>query len=413
MFGRILDATARREHGRILAGLIRACGNFDLAEEALQDAYLKAATHWQAAGIPDHPGAWLTTVARHRLVDLIRRDARTVEDSDAIIDALEAPASDAQEDSRVADDQLRLIFTCCHPAIAPSAATALALRTLCGLTTREIARAFVEPETTTAQKLVRAKRKIGLAKIPYVIPPPSELPERLGSVLAVIYLVFNEGYAATESATLVRAELCNEAIRLARLLVSLLPDKAECHGLLALMLLHDSRRLARVSADGELIPLEEQSRSQWDRTAISEGLRHLDLALLQRQAGPYQLQAAIAALHAQAETAAATDWNQIAFLYLALLRHLPTPVVELNAAVAMAMSGDFEKGLHWIAQIEARGDLKDYYLLPAARADLLRRAGLAGAADAYRAALALVKNDSERRYLLRRLNTVTGTASVA
>ncbi len=411
ILGHLLEATARREHGRILAGLIRACGNFDLAEEALQDAYVKAHEQWERDGVPDNAAAWLTTVARRRLIDLLRRDARLAHDSESILEQLEAePAPEAAEGEAQAgweDDRLRLIFTCCHPALAPSASTALALRTLCGLSTKEIARAFVEPEATTAQKLVRAKRKIAQAGIPYQVPAPADLPERLAAVFAVVYLVFNEGYTATASPALLRADLCAEAIRLGRLLALLLPNHAECLGLLALMLLHDARRSARTGADGELIALDEQDRSLWDRKQIDEALQLLDSAVLMRQPGPYQLQAAIASLHAQAACAADTDWMQISHLYFALLRHTPTPIVELNAAVALAMADSLSAGLAWMDRLAARGDLDGYYLLPAARADLLRRDGrLAEAAIAYEAALTLVRNDSERAYLVRRLREV-------
>jgi RNA polymerase sigma-70 factor (ECF subfamily) len=410
IFGRVLDATVRREHGRILAGLIRTAGDFDLAEEALQDAYLKAADVWARDGIPDTPAAWLSTVAKRRLIDLLRHHGRSriADDGEAILEATAAPEPAETSAELLDDDQLRLIFTCCHPALAPSASIALALRTICGLTTREIARAFVEPEATTAQKLVRAKRKIAEARIPYEIPSPDALPERLAAVFAVIYLLFNEGYAATESDALVRQELCTEAIRLGRLVSTLLPDHAECDGLLALMLLHDARRATRVGTNGVLVPLEEQDRTRWNQAAIQEGLAALDRALLRRQPGPYQMQAAIAALHAQAPTAADTDWRQISHLYFALLRHMPTPVVELNAAVALAMTGGYDQGLEWIDKIAARGDLAEYHLLHAARADLLRRKGdFAAAARAYEEALGLVKNAGEREYLQRRLAAVT------
>ncbi len=409
ILGRILDATARREHGRILAGLIRACGNFDLAEEALQDAYLKAAEHWGQSGIPNNPAAWLATVARHRLIDLLRRDGRTAEDSEAILDSLSSVDETNADATFTDDDQLRLIFTCCHPAIAPSAATALALRTICGLSTREIARAFVELETTTAQRLVRAKRKIADARIAYAVPDADLLPARLASVFAVIYLVFNEGYASTAHDSLVRAELCLEAIRLGRLVKQLMPHSSEAHGLVALMLLHDARRPARLSADGQPVLLEAQDRTRWNRDAIDAGLRYLDEALAMRRPGPYQLQAAIAALHARATTAKATDWRQISHLYLALLQHLPTPVVELNTAVAIAMAGDLDEGLKWIDRIAARGDLTDYHLLHAARADLLRRSGrLDEAIGAYNAALALTANMGERQFLMSRIQSAGG-----
>jgi RNA polymerase sigma-70 factor (ECF subfamily) len=415
VLGRILDATARREHGRILAGLIRVCGDFDLAEEALQDAYLKAASIWPTTGIPDSPAAWLSTVAKRRLIDLLRHHGRSrvAGDSDEILETMAAPEPAETSVEFLDDDQLRLIFTCCHPALAPSASIALALRTICGLTTREIARAFVEPEATTAQKLVRAKRKIADAKIPYEIPAPDALPERLAAVFAVIYLLFNEGYASTESGGLLRRELCTEAIRLAKLVGKLLPgssESAESEGLTALMLLHDARREARIGDDGELIPLEEQDRSRWDAAAIQEGVAVLDRAVARRASGPYQLQAAIAALHVQAPTAAETDWTQITHLYFALLRLQPTPVIELNAAVALAMAGGIDEGIRWMEQIERRGDLTEYHLLYAARADLNRRNHneIAAAAD-YTRALELVRHAGERGYLQRRLQALRGS----
>jgi RNA polymerase sigma-70 factor, ECF subfamily len=406
----------RREGGKILAGLIRYFNDFDRAEEALQDAYAQALARWRHHGLPDNPAAWLTTVARHRALDAVRRDLKTAINSNDVLDAL--PAEETYNDenaaitqSGVADDQLRLIFTCCHPALAPSAQAALALRTLCGLSTREIARAFVEAETTTAQKIVRAKRKISDAKIPYEIPAAAALPERLGVVLAVIYLVFNEGYSATADDALIRRELCTEAIRLGDLVVELMPTQAEALGLLALMRLHDSRRDARTETNGTLVPLEEQDRARWDHDTIEEATKLLDRAILIRQPGPYQIQAAIAALHATVHTSSETDWTQISFLYGALLRHMPTPVVELNAAVAFAMSAGVQQGLEWIDRIDARGALNNYHLLHAARADLLRRADrLIESADAYRKAIALATNTAEIGYLTRRLNEVSGKA---
>ncbi len=406
MLAAALDALHRREGGRILAGLIRHLGDFDRAEESLQDAYAIALTAWHHKGIPNNPAAWITTVAKHRAIDDLRRDAKALADSADILANLPTPERAHIEEME--DDQLRLIFTCCHPAIAPSAQVALALRTLCGLTTREIARAFVEPEATTAQKIVRAKRKISDAKIPYEIPTAGALPERLCVVLAVIYLVFNEGYSATSDDALIRRELCREAIRLGELIAELMPDQAEALGLLALMHLHDARRDARVNAKGALIPLEEQDRTTWNSVAIDSATKLLDRAILLRQPGPYQIQAAIAALHATARIASETDWMQISFLYGALLRHTPTLVVELNAAVALAMAANMQEGLSWIDRIAARGALEDYHLLHAARADLLRRAHrFAEAADAYRKAMALTTNKAEADYLERRLAEVS------
>lgn len=408
MLTRAIDALHRLEGGRILAGLIRRLGSFDLAEEALQDAYAKALASWPRDGLPNNPAAWLTTVAKRRGLDLLRRDRRIDANSEAILADLHAdtPALDV-DNSTVADDQLRLIFTCCHPALAQSAQAALALRTLCQLSTREIARAFVEPETTTAQKLVRAKRKIAEAKIPYEVPRREDLPDRLAAVLAVVYLVFNEGYAATDHEHLMRADLCSEAIRLGRLLAQLMPDQPEVPGLLALMLFHDARRASRTDGSGMLIPLEEQVRADWNHTQIGEATRVLDSAMLLRLPGAYQIQAAIAALHANAPDATGTDWTQISALYGALLRHIPTPVVELNAAVALAMATTPDAGLAWIDRIVTGGALDGYYLLHAARADLLRRAERwDDSLAAYHAALELTQNQSERRYLMQRRDQV-------
>ena len=410
IFARAIAEIQRRDGGRILAGLIRRLGSFELAEDALQNAYAKALECWPRDGAPDNPAAWLTAVAQRSGLDALRRDVRTQVDSERLLAAMAAPiAYEADADaSGVADDQLRLIFTCCHPALAQSAQVALALHTLCRLTTTEIARAFVEPEATTAQKLVRAKRKIAEARIAYEVPAADALPERLTTVLAVIYFVFNEGYSATERSDLLRPDLCTEAIRLARLLATLMPDQAEAPGLLALLLFQDSRRRARTATDGVLIPLEEQDRSCWDRRFIVEATALLDSAMLRRQPGPYQIQAAIAALHANATSAAVTDWRQISALYGALLRHMATPVVELNAAVALAMATSLDAGLAWIDQIAASGALDDYYLLHAARADLLRRAGRGvESCAAYDRALALVKNTAEREYLLRRRREIS------
>ncbi len=410
MFAHAIAEIHRRDGGRILAGLIRRLASFELAEEALQNAYAKALEHWPRDGVPDNPAAWLTTVAQRSGLDTLRRNGRIQVESESVLAAMSAPIDDVAEEnpSGVTDDQLRLIFTCCHPALAQSAQVALALHTLCRLTTTEIARAFVEPEATTAQKLVRAKRKIAEAGIAYEVPAADALPERVTTVLAVIYFVFNEGYSATNRGDLLRADLCAEAIRLARLLAMLMPEQAEVLGLLALLLFQDSRRHARAGADGVLIPLEEQDRNRWDRAYIVEATGLLDAAMPKRKPGPYQIQAAIAALHANAPTAAETDWRQISALYGALLRHMATPVVELNAAVALAMATTLDDGLAWIDQIAAAGALDDYHLLHAARADLLRRAGRwAASRAAYERALALVKNTAEQEYLLRRLREIS------
>jgi RNA polymerase sigma-70 factor (ECF subfamily) len=410
MLGRIVEELARREGPRILAGLIgRLGGDFDLAEEAMQDAFERALATWPASGIPERPGAWITAVARRCAIDRLRRSRRQIDDPDPVLEQLAAQEPEPADDGGLPDDRLRLLFTCCHPALAAPAQMALALRTLCGLSTREIARAFLEPEATTAQRLVRAKKKISEARIPYLVPPPEALPERLAAVLAIVYLVFNEGYARTEGDSLLRTDLCAEAIRLARLVAALMPQEAEARGMLALLLLHDARREARVDADGMLVPLEEQDRARWDRAKIDEGLAVLDGAIALRDRGPYQLQAAIAALHAKAARSSATDWPQISALYGALYRMAPTPVVALNAAAAMAMVAGPQVGLEWIAQIESNEPLSDYHLLHAARADLLRRAGRAAEAGVhYRRAIELARNTAERRYLERRLEEVAG-----
>jgi RNA polymerase sigma-70 factor (ECF subfamily) len=394
-----LGALYRREYGRILASLIRVVRDFDLAEDALQEAFAAALAQWPGQGPPQNPVAWLITTARHKAIDQLRRRA-LAEGKLSDLAVLVVP----EEDTPVPRDTLRLIFTCCHPALAPEAQVALTLRTICGLSTEEIARAFLVPTPTLAQRLVRAKAKIKGAHIPYEVPGDDELAERLDSVLAVVYLVFNEGYAASFGAELVRAELCAEAIWLGRLLVELLPAESEPKGLLALMLLHDARRATRTDGEGGIVLLEEQDRSRWDRMTIAAGSALVEQALRGRPPGKYAVQAAIAALHAQAPTARDTDWPQIAALYGVLVGLYPSPVVELNRAVAIAMADGIDHGLALLDTIH----LPAYHLLPAARADLLRRLGRhADAAAAYRQALALVTNAAERQFLERRLGEVT------
>jgi RNA polymerase sigma-70 factor (ECF subfamily) len=430
----IAETVFRQESGRIVASLIRLSGSFDLAEEAMQDAFASALAIWPTRGVPDKPGAWITAVAHRKLIDYARRNTTRTEKQDALEYEIRSTMHDHRhnrdshnrEDENISademsviypdvtypdvnypDDRLRLIFTCCHPALNREAQVALTLRSLGGLTTPEIARAFLVAESTLAQRLVRAKQKIRDANIPYEIPAASVLRERLESVQAVIYLIFNEGYSATIGDRLVRADLCAEAIRLGRVLQELVPKEPENLGLLALMLLHDSRRHARVNSNGELITLEEQNRSLWNREQIDEGIRLIEEALRLHSPGPYQLQAAIAALHGEASTPAQTDWRQIAALYGELERMSPTPVIALNRAAAVAMSEGLSQGLAMIDDLGS-SELDGYYLFHAARADILRRMGnFAQARDAYQRALALATNQVERNYLSRRLHEVS------
>ncbi|HLM25292.1 MAG TPA: RNA polymerase sigma factor [Pyrinomonadaceae bacterium] len=402
-----LEQVFHEEYGRIIATLIRISGSFDLAEEALQEAFTSAASKWEHEGTPQNPGAWLTTVAHRKLLDAVRRD-RTRTDKQA---ELEYEANRLQpfvepevieQPLEYPDDRLRLIFTCCHPSLTREAQVALTLRTLGGLTTTEIAHAFLLPEATLAQRLVRAKQKIKLAGIPYEVPSLEIIGERLSAVRAVIYLIFNEGYAASAGQSLIRNELCAEAIRLGSMLCELLPDEPENMGLLALMLLQDSRREARVNDRGELVTLEEQDRSRWDAEEIEEGVRLVQAALSLRRVGSYQLQAAIAAIHAEAKTADETDWRQIVALYEELLRITSSPVVALNHAAAVAMSEGFERGLSFIESVG--GKLENYYLFHASRADLLRRLHrFDEARAAYTRALSLTTNHVEQNYIRRRL----------
>ena len=404
----------RSEWGRVVAYLIRVTGNWDLAEDSAQDAFARALERWPRDGVPTSPASWLKTTARNRAVDRLRRSAAgKAKLQELAMSPLFNQGDDDDEDG-VGDDRLRLMFTCCHPALPVEAQVALTLRTLAGLTTAEIARAFLVPAETMAKRLVRAKRKIHDAAIPYRVPPARELPDRLVAVLAVIYGLFNEGYGASAGADLIRTDLCAEAIRLGRVLARLMPDEPEALGLVSLMVLHDSRRLARLDAAGDLVTLEDQDRSRWNREAIAEACRLLDCAIRLRLPGPYQLQAAIAACHASAPSAAATDWAQIALLYERLSSMVPAPVIALNHAVAIGMATGPAAGLRLVEQIAQAGALTDYHLLPATRADLLRRLGRYQEALAdYRRALELAPTSAERRFLARRIAEISAASPSA
>jgi RNA polymerase sigma-70 factor (ECF subfamily) len=398
-----IETTFRQEHGRVLAALISQFGDFTLAEDALQDALVVALERWEIDGVPRNPGAWLMTVAKRRAIDRLRRSV-TMERNAPLLASLAAQDEPEMDDS-IPDDRLKLMFTCCHPALALEAQVALTLHTLGGLSTPQVARAFLVPVPTMAQRLARARDKIRNAGIPYRVPPADLLPERLDALLAVIYLIFNEGYVATSGDALVRRELCGEAIRLCRLLVALLPQSAEALGLLALMLLHDSRRGARLDAAGDIVLLEAQDRLRWDQAQIREGIALLDQALALNDPGPYQVQAAISALHVTAPAAEATDWSQIAALYDALAVMTPSMVIEVNRAVAVAMAYGAQAGLQLMQRLEGQGGVDGYYPYHAARADLLRRMGQRdAAAEAYRRALTLCGNRAERLYLQCRLD---------
>jgi RNA polymerase sigma-70 factor, ECF subfamily len=404
-----VNAVYLSDSRRVLATLIRLLGDFDVAEEALHDAFRAALEQWPRDGVPANPRAWLVSAGRFKAIDGMRRRARfdALDEVGHKADVAVIDASAWADEESVEDDRLRLIFTCCHPALAPDAQVALTLREVCGLTTEEIGRAFLTPAPTLAQRIVRAKAKIRDARIPYEVPTPAQLPERLDAVLRVVYLVFNEGYAASSGASVTRHDLSGEAIRLGRLLVELLPE-SEAMGLLALMLLHESRRAARTSPSGELILLDDQDRSLWNRDQISEGVRLVERALTMRRPGPYTIQAAIAAVHAESASAAATDWDEIVGLYNLLLHETPSPVIELNRAVALAMRDGPAAGLVLVEAILDRGDLVDYRLTHAARADLCRRLGrTADARASYERALALTRQEPERRFLERRLEELS------
>ncbi|SDM17033.1 RNA polymerase sigma factor [Allokutzneria albata] len=401
-----LTRAFRDEWGQVVATLIRVTGDWELAEECAQDAFALALQRWPRDGVPRKPGAWLTTAARNRATDRLRRDAVGA----AKLREVAAMAHEPDvPDDEIPDDRLRLMFTCCHPALAPEARVALTLRTLAGLSTTEIARAFLVGEQAMSKRLTRAKQKIKNAGIPYRVPPAHLLPERTPAVLAVLYLLFNEGYSASAGADLLRPDLAGEAIRLARVLTALMPDEPEAAGLLALMLLHHSRRDARIGQDGELITLDRQDRARWDRAAITEGVDLLDSALRRRRPGPYQVQAAIAACHASAASPEDTDWPQIAALYGRLAVLTPSAVVELNRAVAIGMADGPAAGLRLVDALRDKGELAGYHLLPATRADLLRRLHRdTEAAAAYREAIALATTDTERRFLTKRLEEAGG-----